>query len=301
MDSEGPLAAYKNGYSEGNAAHPAQVEYMRDACSLTRAFDLIWRNSSELTPHRLDIQPQERNMRAHQIMTKNVISISEDTPIVDAARLMLQNQISGLPVVQDGKLTGILSESDFIRRAEIGTQRKRARWLQFLVGPGKAATEFVEEHGRKAGDYDPRPIHHHGRHFPSDAVDLMESKNIKRLPVVRGQKLVEIITRSNLLQTVAALAREIPDPTADDDHIRHRIIDAIDKSDWSPVSLSVTVRDGIVHLYGIITDDRVRKASIVAAENVSGVKIVHDHLRWVDPMSGISVGSPEDERVTEAI
>lgn len=240
-------------------------------------------------------------MRAHQIMTKNVISINEDTPIVDAARLMLRHQISGLPVVRDGKLTGILSESDFIRRAEIGTQRKRARWLQFLVGPGKAATEFVEEHGRKAGEVmtrDPYTVAEDDS--LSDAVDLMESKNIKRLPVVRDQKLVGIITRSNLLKAVAALAREIPDPTADDDHIRRRIMDTIDKSDWSPVGLSVTVRDGIVHLYGIITDDRVRKASIVAAENVSGVKVVHDHLRWVDPMSGISVGSPEDERVAEA-
>lgn len=240
-------------------------------------------------------------MRAHQIMTKNVISVSEDTPIVDAARLMLQHQISGLPIVQNGKLTGILSESDFIRRAEIGTQRKRARWLQFLVGPGKAAAEFVEEHGRKVGEImtrDPYTITEDAS--LSEAVDLMESKNIKRVPVVRGEKLVGIITRSNLLQTVAALARDIPDPTADDDRIHRRIMDAIDKSDWSPVGLSITVRDGIVHLYGIITDDRVRKASIVAAENVSGVKVVHDHLRWVDPMSGISVGSPEDERAAEA-
>lgn len=240
-------------------------------------------------------------MRAHQIMTKNVISVSEDTLIVDAARLMLQHQISGLPVVQNGRLTGVLSESDFIRRAEIGTQRKRARWLQFLVGPGKAATEFVEEHGRKVGEImtrDPYTITEDAS--LSEAVDLMESKNIKRVPVVRGEKLVGIITRSNLLQTVAALARDIPDPTADDDHIHRRIMDAIDKSDWSPVGLSVTVRDGIVHLYGIITDDRVRKATIVAAENVSGVKTVHDHLRWVDPMSGISVGSPEDERAAEA-
>lgn len=240
-------------------------------------------------------------MRAHQIMTKNVISINEDTPIVEAARLMLQRQISGLPVIQDGKLTGILSESDFIRRAEIGTQRKRARWLQFLVGPGKAATEFVEEHGRKARDVmtrDPYTIQEETS--LSDAVELMESKNVKRLPVVRDEKLVGIVTRSNLLQAVAALAREIPDPTADDDNIRRRILDTIEKSDWSPFGLSVTVKDGVVDVHGIITDDRFRKAAVVAAENTSGVKIVHDHLRWVDPLSGMTVGSPEDEKLAEA-
>ena len=239
-------------------------------------------------------------MRAHQIMTKNVISINEETSIVDAARLMLQHQISGLPVVRDGKLTGILSESDFIRRAEIGTERKRARWLQFLVGPGKAATEFVEEHGRKAGEVMTRDPYTDAEDTSlSDADDLMESKNIKRLPVVRDQKLVGIITRSNLLQAVAALAREIPDPTADDDHIRRRIIDTIE-DDWRPIGLSVTVRDGIVHIYGIVTDDRARHASVVAAENVPGVKVVHDHLRWVDPLSGVTVGSLEDEKAAEA-
>jgi len=134
----------------------------------------------------------------------------------------------------------------------------------------------------------------------SDAVELMESKNVKRLPVVRDEKLVGIVTRSNLLQAVAALAREIPDPTADDDNIRRRILDTIEKSDWSPFGLSVTVKDGVVDVHGIITDDRFRKAAVVAAENTSGVKIVHDHLRWVDPLSGMTVGSPEDEKLAEA-
>jgi CBS domain-containing protein len=240
-------------------------------------------------------------MRVHQIMTKNVISINEDTSIVDAARLMLQHQISGLPVVEDGKLTGILSESDFIRRAEIGTQRKRARWLQFLVGPGRAATEFVEEHGRKASEVMTRDPHTVNEDTSlSDAVELMERKSIKRFPVVRDKKLVGIVTRSNLLQAVAALARNIPDPTADDDNIRRRILDTIEKRDWSPFGLGVTVKDGVVDLHGIVTDDRFRKAAVVAAENVPGVKIVHDHLRWVEPLSGMTVGSPEDEKLAEA-
>ena len=79
---------------------------------------------------------------------------------------------------------------------------------------------------------------------------------------------------------------EIPDPTADDDHIRDRIINALGKNDWCPHGLSVIVRDGIVHLSGIITDERSRQAAIVCAENIAGVKKVHDHLCWVDPMSG---------------
>jgi predicted transcriptional regulator len=120
-------------------------------------------------------------------------------------------------------------------------------------------------------------------------VDLMEEKNVKRLPVLRGDKLVGMVTRANLLQAVASLARHVPDPPADDDHIRNRVINAIEKNDWCPFGLSVIVRDGIVHLSGIVTEEQARRAAIVAAENVEGVVKVHDHLRWMDPMSGVTL------------
>ena len=77
-------------------------------------------------------------MRAHQIMTRPVITVTPDTPIVEAANTMLQKHVSGLPVVDaTGKLVGIISEGDFIRRSEIGTQRKRGQFLKFILGPGK--------------------------------------------------------------------------------------------------------------------------------------------------------------------
>ena len=92
-------------------------------------------------------------MRAHQIMTRQVITVATGAPIVEAANTMLQNHISGLPVVDEtGKLVGIISQGDFIRRAEIGTQRKRGRWLKLLLGPGTVASDFVHERGRKVGE-----------------------------------------------------------------------------------------------------------------------------------------------------
>jgi CBS-domain-containing membrane protein len=95
-------------------------------------------------------------MRAHQITTHRVISVKPDTSIADAADTMLQQHISGLPVVDEiGKLVGIISETDFIRRAEIGTQRRRGRWLQILLGPGRAANDYVHERGRKVGEIMP--------------------------------------------------------------------------------------------------------------------------------------------------
>ena len=241
-------------------------------------------------------------MRAHQIMTRSVITTSPDTTILEAAKTMLQHHVSGLPVVDAaGKLVGIVSEGDFIRRSEIGTQRRRGRWLKFLLGAGLTATDYVHEHGRKVSEVmttDPITVAEGAT--LEQIVTSMETNGVKRLPVMRGGKLVGIVSRANLLQAVASLAREIPDPTADDDHIRSRVIAAIEKNDWSPFGLNVIVRDGIVHLSGVITDESSRQAAMVAAENVAGVSKVHDHLCWVDTMSGMYLESPEDVEMAKA-
>jgi len=235
-------------------------------------------------------------MRAHQIMTHSVITITPDATILEAAKTMLRHHVSGLPVVNTaGTLVGIVSEGDFVRRNEIGTQRKRGRWLKFLLGAGSAATDYVHEYGRKISDVmTSEPLTIAEDAVLEEIVTLMETNGVKRLPVMKGDKLVGIVSRANLLQAVASLAREIPDPTADDDHIRSRVIAAIEKNDWSPFGLNVIVRDGIVHLSGVVTEERSRQAAMVAAQNVAGVQKVHDHLCWVDTMSGMYVESPED-------
>src|SRR5579859_802665 len=244
----------------------------------------------------------ETNMRAHQIMTKPVITVRPDVTIADAANLMLRRHISGLPVVDaSGKLVGIVSEGDFIRRSEIGTERRRGALLRFILGAGKSASDFVHEHGCKVSEImTPSPVTVTEDAHLADIVDIMEKRNVKRLPVLRNDKIVGIVTRANLLQAVASMARHIPDPTADDDHIRNRIINALEKVEWGPIGLNVIVRDGIVHLSGVITDERSREAAIVAAENVDGVRKVHDHLCWVETMSGMYLNSPEDEGMARA-
>jgi CBS domain-containing protein len=241
-------------------------------------------------------------MRAHQIMTGTVITIAPDANVLEAARTMLKHHVSGLPVVDAaGKLVGVVSEGDFIRRSEIGTQRKRGRWLRFLLGTGAAATDYVRENGRRVSEVmTSDPITVAEDTTLEEIVKAMETNHVKRLPVIKDGKLVGIVSRANLLQAVAGLARDVPDPTADDDHIRRRIIAAIEKNDWSPMGLNVIVRDGIVHLSGVITDEGSRQASVVAAQNVTGVKKVHDHLCWVDAMSGMYLESPEDTEMAKA-
>ncbi len=219
-------------------------------------------------------------MRAHQIMTPQVITVGADTTIVKAVNMMLRHHISGLPVVDAaGRLIGIVSEGDFIRRAETGTQHKRGRWLTFLAGADRVAAEFAHEHGRKVGEImTPNPLTVAEGAPLDQVVQIMESNNVKRLPVMRGDRMVGIITRSDFLAAVAGLARSAPGPSADDDHIRSKVMAAIAQAPWRPCRLNVTVRDEIVSLGGVIKKESARKAAIVAAENVAGVKKVQDHL-----------------------
>jgi CBS domain-containing protein len=235
-------------------------------------------------------------MRADQIMTQNVITIRPEGTIADAAKMMLRHHISGLPVVDEaGELRGVISESDFLRRVEIGTEKRRGRWLRILMGPGKAASEYVHEQGRKVREIMTTTLCTVTRDASlADIVELMEKNNIKRLPVVDKNRLVGIVTRSNLMQAVSAMADNTSGPTGDDDQIRDKILKSFEENNWATVGLGIIVKDGVVHLGGMITDEGSRQASIVTAENVPGVKRVHDHLCWVGPIAGMYLNSSED-------
>ena len=127
---------------------------------------------------------------------------------------MLQRHISGLPVVDAaGKLVGIVSEGDFIRRSEIGTQRRRGRFLKFILGPGQAATDFVHEHGRKISEImTPDPITVTEDTTLETIVSLMEKNKLKRLPVIRGGPGRRHRITREPAEAVASLARQSPIP-----------------------------------------------------------------------------------------
>jgi CBS domain-containing protein len=240
-------------------------------------------------------------MKAHDVMTWGAITVEPEASVVRAVRLMLQNKISGLPVVDDkGQLVGVVTEGDFLRRGELGTQRQRPHWLEFLLGPGRLAAEYVQSSGRKVAEImTPEPKTISPETPLDDVVDLMERHRIKRLPVVQDGKLVGIVSRANLLHALASVAREVKAPAGDDATIREQILAECAKQPWAP-HVNVVVRDGVVGLWGAITDERERQAFVVAAENVPGVKAVHDHLAWIEPTSGIVIMSDEDEAKARA-
>ena len=109
--------------------------------------------------------------------------------------------------------------------------------------------------------------------------------------------MVGIVSRANLVQALATLARETADTLPSDTALRELVLAEIDKQSWSPGHLiNVIARDGVVELWGTILDERKRQALRVVAENVPGTRQVKDHLVSVEPMSGMVFEAPDQER-----
>ncbi len=242
-------------------------------------------------------------MKAKDVMTRGVVTIDLEATVLQAMRLMLQNQISGLPVVDGGgRIVGMVTEGDFLRRAEIGTERRRPRWFEWLIQPGRRADEYVHSHGRKVAEVmtpEPRTI---TEDTPLDeVVRLMERHRIKRLPVLRDGRPVGIVSRANLLHALASVVREAKPALSSDEAIRAALLAELQAQKWAPLALiNVVVRNGVVDLWGTITSERQRQALIVAAENIPGVKAVKENLAWVEPMSGMVVYDSGEEPVRVA-
>jgi CBS domain-containing protein len=240
-------------------------------------------------------------MKANDVMTSAVISADPDATVLQAARYMLQHHISGLPVIdKTGKLVGILSEGDFLRRRETQTERRRSRWLEFLMGPGKMAAEYTHSHGNKVAEVMTTSVRTVNEDTAlEDIVELMERHRIKRVPVLHGNKVVGIVTRSNLMHAMVSLARTEPKAAKDDASIREKLLAEIREQKWALSSMiNVVVRGGVVEFWGAIVDERQREALKVAAENIPGVKEVKDHLAWVETTSGMVI-EPREEVVAQ--
>lgn len=239
-------------------------------------------------------------MKARDVMTRPVVSIDSDAPISVAIRLMLQKKISGLPVVDSAwNLVGVVTEGDFLRRAETGTEHEQPRWLEFLMGPGALAEDYVRSHGRKVSEVMTRGVKTVEETTPlKDVVTLMERNHIKRVPVLRDKTLVGIVTRANLLRALASYLHSVTESAGDDIGIRETILRELNSKKWAPVAtVDAIVRDGVVTLSGFVLDERQRTALKVLVENVPGVKGVHDDLVWVDPISGATITPEEKERM----
>lgn len=223
-------------------------------------------------------------MKAKHVMTWPVKTGKVDMTVREAARTMSENHISALPIVDEaGKLVGVVSEGDLVRRAEIGTHIQRSWWLSMLLTDKRLADEYTRSHAAKVGDVMSRKvISVEPETSLSEIARIFERNQIKRVPVLGSGKLVGIVTRSNLVQAIAT-APQKEHRELEDEEIRTKIQKILESKSWAkPIGLNITVNDGRVDLWGVARSEAERNAIRVVVEKVHGVKGIEDNL-FVEP------------------
>ena len=223
--------------------------------------------------------PRPVKLTAATVMSAPVLTVSADMALAQAVGLMLDRNISGLPVVDpEARLIGIVTEGDLLRRHEIGTERYGPAWVEAFRVPA-VAEAYTHSHGVKVADVMTSPVITVDPEAGlAEIVDLMERRQINRVPVVRNGLLVGVVSRRDVLRALAgALARPAPANT-DDESIRTRIWTELSRQAWTlPSSIRFLVEHGRVDLRGAVEDRRYRDALRVAAESTPGVTEVVDH------------------------
>jgi CBS domain-containing protein len=219
-------------------------------------------------------------MKAADIMVKDVVTAGPEASVRELATIMLERRISGMPVVDGGgRLLGVVSEGDLIRRPEIDTDRVKLGWLRLLLSDEALARDFVKSHGRKAREVMTQPAISVAADAPlAEVVRLMERHRVKRLPVVEQGKLVGLVTRTDLLRAVVARQAAAPVERSDDE-LRQKIVAMLRDEDWaSSAVVHVQVENGVAQLWGTVESQDQREALLLAVRGVPGVKGVQPHL-----------------------
>ncbi|MGH8708576.1 MAG: CBS domain-containing protein [Burkholderiales bacterium] len=219
-------------------------------------------------------------MKAGDIMVKDVVTVGPDALVRDIATLMLERRISGLPVVGgDGRVLGIVSEGDLIRRPEIETDRVKLGWLRLLLSDEARARDFVKHHGRTAREVMTQPALSVAADTPlADVVELMERHRVKRVPVLERGKLAGLVTRADLLRALVS-RQAAPAVEVKDEELRARINAILRDEDWATSAVvHVQVENSVAQLWGTVESEEQRAALLVAVRGVPGVKDVQPHL-----------------------
>jgi len=232
-------------------------------------------------------------MLVKQVMNSPAITVLPSATLVEAARTMLDHRISGLPVVDlDGKLRGIITEGDFLRRTEIDTETRRPRWLEYFLDTGRIADEYTHAHGRKVEEVmQTNPITCRPDEPLESIVELMQRRHIKRLPVVENGRVVGVVSRADLVRALLPLLVSLkPQELVPDWKIATTIEACLKAETWPGSLIQTKVKDGVVTLTGTVFDQRQQEAMHVLVENVPGVRSIVDELLWIEPVTATVLG-----------
>jgi len=220
-------------------------------------------------------------MIAKDVMTTQVVTVLPDINVREAARILLSNRISAVPVVDSaGHIIGMLSEGDLMRRPESGTESHGSWWLEVLGGPEERARTYLKSHGLTARDVMTRKVVTVAENTSLEEIaTLLERNRIKRVPVLRGGKLVGIVSRANLLHGLVARShRPATSATRTTQATREAVVTELRAAGLRSDFMNVVISDGIVHLWGWVESAAGREAAALAAKRTAGVRRVENHL-----------------------
>ncbi len=215
-------------------------------------------------------------------MTTKIVTTAPDESIHDVVHKLLKRSVSALPVVDGcGRLVGIISEGDLLHRVETGTERQRSWWLDMLVSSEERSRDFLKSHAVHVRDVMTRKVITVDEETPtSDIAGILEENRIKGVPVVRGEQLVGIVSRADIIRALAVQHIPIASRSDDDHALRQTVLDIIGKSENATGSyVNVLVKDGVVHLWDLATSSEQKAALRVAIEAIPEVAAIQNHLQ----------------------
>jgi CBS domain-containing protein len=213
-------------------------------------------------------------------MSTPVVAAGPQITVKNVARMMINHRVSGIPIIEeDCQLIGIITEGDLLRRVETGTERQRSRWSEWFLPNSRLAADYVKSHARRVADIMTRDVVTVSKFAAlGEIADLMEHHRIKRVPVVHDGKLVGVVSRADLLRTLASGTVTVSDEDKDRS-VRNRLLTELRQHKWAALlnEADIVVSDGVVHLWGVVGSKEEHQALRIVAENTPGVRDVDDH------------------------
>ena len=219
-------------------------------------------------------------MNAVDVMAQSVVTVAPDSQVGEIAKLLVEKNIGAVPVVDaSGTLAGIVTESDLMRRRELGTERHRRPIAAFVASNLTLEEDYIRSRATKASDIMRRNVITAAPATSlSDIVNLFEKHRIKRVPIVENGKLVGIVSRADLVRALAGVEPATAPMRASDRKIQRQLVAELSRHRWGRAhGNAVTVRHGIVHLWGLVETSAEVDAIRIAAEQIPGVRGVQDH------------------------
>lgn len=226
-------------------------------------------------------------MKARDVMVFPVITVKPQSSVKDVAKVFLEHRISAVPVVEDdGRIVGIVSEGDLLHRAEAGTERRRSWWLEFVAQNDVLTSDYIKAHSNIVADIMTREVVTASPDTPLyEIATLLETKMIKRVPIVENGQLVGIVSRANLIQAVASERKETVTPETDA-VVREQVLRSLKNQKWAHTTLlNATAADGVVDLWGFVNSEQERKAIRLLVESNPSVREIRDNMT-LRPRSG---------------